>query len=96
MYRNIYIVSKIKILLNIKTGGRMTKNVNIWIWLQNNKIIKAISNVDEGTLKIYDEEDNLILKRTGLNKLQVKQIETTIKKYGAKRLDAHEKPFKFL
>lgn len=74
----------------------MTKNVNIWIWLQNGKIIKAISNVDEGTLKIYDEDDNLILKRTGLNKLQVKQVERTIIRYGAKKLNKHAEPFKFL
>ena len=72
------------------------KNVNIWIWLQNGKIIKAISNKDNGTIKIYDENDNLILKRTGLNKLQVKQIENTILKYGAKKLDRRAEPFKFL
>jgi len=72
------------------------KNVNIWIWLQNGGIIKAISSVEDGTLKIYDENDRLILKRTGLNKLQVKQIERTIIKYGAKRLGKHAKPFKFL
>ena len=74
----------------------MTNNVNIWIWLQNGRIVKAISNVDEGTLKIYDEDDNLILKRTGLNKLQIKQAEKTIIKYGAKKLNKHAEPFKFL
>lgn len=72
------------------------KNVNIWIWLQNSRIVKAILNSDEGTLKIYDENDKLILKRTGLNKLQVKQIENTIIKYGAKRLDKHAEPFRIL
>ena len=72
------------------------KNVNIWIWLQNSRITKAILNIDDGTIKIYDENDNLILKRTGLNKLQVKQIEKTIIKYGAKKLDKHAEPFKFL
>jgi len=72
------------------------KNQNIWIWLQNGKLIKAILSVDDGTLKIYDENERLILKRTGLNKLQVKQIENTIIKYGAKRLDKHAEPFKFL
>ena len=72
------------------------KNVNIWIWLQNGRLVKAISSVEDGTLKIYDENDNLILKRTGLNKLQVKQIEKTIIKYGAKRLDKQAEPFKFL
>jgi len=72
------------------------KNVNIWIWIQNGRIIKAILSIDDGTIKIYNENDQLILKRTGLNKLQVKQIENTIIKYGAKRLDKHAEPFKFL
>jgi len=74
----------------------MTKNVNIWIWLQNGRLMKAISSVDDGTLKIYDENDNLILKRTGLNKLEVKLIEKTIVRYGAKKLNQHAEPFKFL
>jgi len=75
----------------------MTKNnISIWIWLQNDRIMKAILNADEGILKIYDENDVLILKRTGLNKIQIKQIEICIIKYGAKKLDKHEEPFKFL
>ena len=74
----------------------MHKNVNIWIWLQNGKLLKAISSVDDGTLQIYDEQDNLILKRTGLTKIQVKQIEHMIIKYGAKKLNPHAEPFKFL
>ena len=72
------------------------KNVNIWIWLQNGRLVKAISSVEDGTLKIYDENDKLILRRTGLNKFQVKQIEKTIIKFGAKKLDSHAEPFKFL
>jgi hypothetical protein len=71
-------------------------NVNIWIWLQNGRLMKAISNPVEGTIRIYDEDDNLVLKRTGLNRLQVKQIESCIIRYGAKRLDKHAEPFKFL
>ena len=58
--------------------------------------MKAILNSDEGVIRIYDEYDNLVLKRTGLNKGQVKQIETCIIKYGAKKLDKHAEPFKFL
>ena len=98
MYRNIYIVSKIKLILeNQKSGGHMNdKNVNIWIWLQNGRLMKAISNPVDGTIRIYDENDNLVLKRTGLNRQQVKQIECYIIKYGAKKLDKHAEPFKFL
>jgi len=72
------------------------KHVNIWIWLQNDKIMKAILNFDDGTVKIYDENDNLILKRTGLNKLQIKQVENYILQYGAKKLSKNAEPFKFL
>ena len=71
-------------------------NVHIWIWLQNGKLMKAVLNTDEGILRIFDENDNLVLKRTGLNKGLVKKIEECIIKYGAKRLDAHAEPFKFL
>ncbi len=74
----------------------MTNNVNIWIWLQNNKILKAILNVGEGIVRVYDENDNLVLKRTGLTKIQIKQIEDCIIKYGAKKLNKHAEPFRFL
>ena len=74
----------------------MTNNINIWIWLQNNKILKAILNVGEGIVRVYDENDNLVLKRTGLTKIQIKQIEDCIIKYGAKKLNKHAEPFRFL
>lgn len=81
----------------VKTGGRMkTKHQNIWIWLQNNRVMKAILDIDEGTVKIYDDKDNLILKRTGLNKVQIKQVEHYILQYGAKKLSKNAEPFKFL
>jgi len=73
-----------------------SKSVNIWIWLQNGKLMKAILCPEDGTLKILDEQDRLIIKRTGLNRIQIKQVENTIIKYGAKRLDKHAEPFKFL
>mgnify|MGYP006301669441 CR=1 FL=1 len=73
-----------------------TNHTHIWIWLQNGKMMKAVCNVELGIIKIYDENDKLVLKRTGLNRIQVKQIETTIVKYGAKKLGHHAEPFKFL
>ena len=72
------------------------QNVNIWIWIQNGKLMKAILNEEDGILRIFDEHDALILKRTGLNKIQIKQIESCIIKYGAKKLDKQAEPFKFL
>ena len=72
------------------------KQVNIWIWMQGDRILKAISCPEDGTVRIYDEYDNLIMKRTGLNTFQVKQIELNLQKYGAKRLDTQAEPFRFL
>lgn len=58
--------------------------------------MKAILNFDDGTVKIYDENDNLILRRTGLNSAQIKQVEGYILQYGAKKLSKNAEPFKFL
>jgi len=74
----------------------INKHINIWIWLQENKIVKAITCAEDGTIRIYDDNDNLILKRTGLNQRQVKIIEKQILRFGAKKLDPHAEPFKFL
>ena len=80
-----------------KSGDRMTeKHVNIWIWIQNDKLMKAIINFDNCTVKIYDQKDNLILRRTGLNKTQIKQVENYILQYGAKKLSKNAEPFRFL
>ena len=72
------------------------KNSHIWIWLENGKILKAISCIEDGTVRIYNENDQLIMKRAGLSKFQVKQIEICLQKYGAKSLSKHAEPFKFL
>lgn len=72
------------------------KNINIWIWLQNGRLVKAISCAEDGTLRIYDQDDNLILKRTGLNQREVKLIENQILKYGAIKLNKSEQPFRYL
>jgi hypothetical protein len=50
------------------------KDIKIWIWVQNTRIFKAISNKESGTITIYDEFDNIVLRRTGLSKQQVKTI----------------------
>ena len=72
------------------------KKTNIWIWLQNGKLFKAISNTETGTITIYDENNRQILKREGLSRLQVREIEINLIKYGAKKLNEQTKPFEFL
>jgi hypothetical protein len=100
MYRNLYIFIKINIYYTVKKDdsqmAMIKKNSHIWIWIENGKILKAISCIDDGTVRIYNEHDQLILKRTGLSKFQVKNIEVCLQKYGAKRLSKQAKPFEFL
>lgn len=72
------------------------KNTHIWMWLQNGRIIKAILIIEDGILKIYDENDCLIMKRTGLSKFLLKQIEVNFQKYGAKKLSEQAEPFRIL
>jgi hypothetical protein len=73
-----------------------TKDVKIWIWVQHNRILKAISNKETGTLTIYDECDNIILRRTGLSKQQIKTFELIFATYNLKRIDDPKEPFTYL
>jgi hypothetical protein len=73
-----------------------TKDIKIWIWVQHNGILKAISNKEAGTLTIYDECDNIILRRTGLSKQQIRAFELIFTAYNLKRIDDHKEPFTYL
>jgi hypothetical protein len=72
------------------------KNAKIWIWMHNGKILKAIAHPNEGIFAIYDEHDNLLIKRTGLTIAQIKKIEITMSTSGVKRVDGHREPFTYL
>jgi hypothetical protein len=72
------------------------KDIKIWIWVQNTRIFKAISNKESGTITIYDEFDNIVLRRTGLSKQQVKTIELIFATYTLKRLGDRKEPFTYL
>jgi hypothetical protein len=74
----------------------MKKNTKIWIWIQNNKLLKAISNQESGILIIYDERDKILLKRTGLTRQQVKKIEMCLSNHHVKRVDENREPFTYL
>jgi hypothetical protein len=73
-----------------------TKDIKIWIWVQNNRILKAISNKESGTISIYDECDNIILRRTGLTRQQVKTIEMIFATYALNKINDRKEPFTYL
>lgn len=70
--------------------------VHVWMWIQNGKIFKAILSPADGIIKVYDKHDRLLLKRTGLNKIEVKKIERTIIKFNRNKFNKNAEPFRFL
>jgi hypothetical protein len=72
------------------------KDIKIWIWVHNSRILKAISNKESGTITIYDEFDNILLRRTGLSRQQVKTIELIFESYTLKRIGDRKEPFTYL
>jgi len=72
------------------------KNAKIWIWVQSNSVLKAVSNQNTGTLTIYDEYDNVLLRRTGLTKQQIKNIEIIFSNHCIKKVGDHREPFTYL
>jgi hypothetical protein len=73
-----------------------TKTSKIWIWLQNNRLLKAVSNQKTGTLTIYDEFDKILFRRTGLNKQQIKKLEVIFSNHCIKNVGGHKEPFTYL
>jgi hypothetical protein len=80
----------------MRLNDMTTKGIKIWIWVQNNRILKAISNKESGTISIYDECDNVILRRTGLSKQQVKTIEMIFATYALNKIGDRKEPFTYL
>jgi hypothetical protein len=72
------------------------KNIKIWIWIQNNRLLKAIVNKETGTLTIYNQHDSVLLKRTGLTRQQMKKIEIGLSHSNLKSVDENQEPFTYL
>ena len=74
----------------------INKQIYIWIWFQENKLFKAIYNHHEKNLSIYNENDQIIIKRKGLTVNQINKINIIFCNKGAKRIDGKKEPFTFL
>ncbi|MCD6109083.1 MAG: hypothetical protein J7J89_06420 [Thermoplasmata archaeon] len=53
------------------------KKVHVYIYVQKetNSIFKVETSSEDGTLKVYDENGNLILYRRGLRRIEIEMIE---------------------
>ena len=70
--------------------------IKVWIWVHNDRLYKAISNPVTKTVTIYDANDRILIRRTGLTIQQMKAIEATITIYGGRRMDGNRQPFTYL
>jgi len=74
----------------------MIKNIRIWLWTYNNKIFKAIICCEDQTYTIYNEFDEILVKRIGLMPSHIERIESSLIKSGAKRIDRNKDAFVYL
>jgi len=74
----------------------MKKGSIIWIWMHNDKLLKAVLIEHEGSLSMYDDEDQLIFTRKGLTPEDVRSVKYLLSMIGAKRIDDKKEPFVYL
>jgi len=64
-------------------GAKMDKEMLMWI--QNGDVVKGEINFKTNTVTFFDKFDNILMKRTGLNKEQLMQIKNRIQQQLDKR-----------
>jgi hypothetical protein len=72
------------------------KNARIWIWMEDHELHKAVYYPANRTLIIYNEQDAVILKHTGVAIKQLPSLEAMFFHFGAKRIDGQKEPFTYL
>jgi hypothetical protein len=72
------------------------KNTRVWIWMEEYAVQKAVYNPGNRTLIVYNEQDEIILKRTGISLKQLPSLEALFFHFGAKRIDGQKEPFTYL
>jgi len=68
----------------------------IWIWYQHNQLCKAVYNEADNSLSMFNEHDEIIMKRTHVSAELLKKIELFFVKNNAKRIDQLKDPFVFI
>jgi hypothetical protein len=66
----------------------VSNDVIAWMWVHDEKLIKARYNKIRKTFIILDEFDNILLKRNGIEESHIKEIELIFLGQGTQRMDA--------
>lgn len=62
-----------------------SRNRDTLMWVQFNRVFKAILYFKTGMAILYDEDDNVLMRREGLSIEQLRKLESHIRKYGLKK-----------
>ena len=68
----------------------------IWVWIEDTTLFKAVYSSSDGCLTIYNECDEILIRRKPVTPDQMKTIETVFSKKGAKRIDHCNEPFIYI
>lgn len=72
------------------------KFIQVWVWLFDHAMYKAVYHEYGSTLAVYDEQDEIIVRYIGLTSQQIEEMRSLFQAMGAKRLDHQKVPFTYL
>jgi hypothetical protein len=78
-------------IIEICDGG---KSMGIWAWVQPDKRIwKVVSDHEDGSIRVYDEDGTLILEKEGLSEEALTTVEDNFLDVSATNLDKDKESF---
>lgn len=72
------------------------QNDRVWMWLQDSEVYKAMYRHRDRTFLVFNSQDDIILKYTGITDELLQELEVLFKRMGAKQLDNRREPFIYL
>ena len=72
------------------------QNAHVWIWMENTLLQKAVYTPKDRTLVVYNENDEVIIRRRGITPEQLASLKVLFLHLSAKRIDGKKEPFTYL
>jgi GTP-binding protein EngB required for normal cell division len=59
--------------------------MNVYVWLQNGQMYKAILDTEAKLFVVFDKDDKILERRTNLSQRMIKKIKEEFEKYVVKK-----------
>ncbi|MBN1861882.1 MAG: hypothetical protein JW840_10540 [Candidatus Thermoplasmatota archaeon] len=69
---------------------------HIWVWVQDSLLYKAVYRLKDCSFIVYNDQDEVILRYTGVTPEQLEQLQRMFVRIGAKQLPNQAAPFTYL